>query len=412
MISGSKITFLVGGSIAAYKAAYLVSHLHKEGAQVFVGMTESALRFITPLTFQTLSGNRVVTSMFDESSELSIGHLAMANRADVVVAAPATANIIAKVATGVADDLVSSIMLATRAPALFAPAMNVNMWENSVTQENVEKLKKRGILFIEPQNGLLACGQVGTGRLADADSILHGIRYLLTKKDLKGTRVIVTSGTTWEPIDPLRFIVTRTSAQMGYAISKAAQLRGANVSLVIGPSSPPPPHGVKVYSVNTAQEMRDMVIRLASEKMQPENGQSKRQFIFSASLPTSLHLESERTSEIDLMPGSKISIELSRSCDALQEIGDSRSKIEAASGCKLKLVGFTSGSGKEELLIRHAREKLAQTKADLVVGNFAPVGKEGETSRLWVIDPNGRQEEITSPDKNYIATRIISASQR
>ncbi len=413
MISGSRITFLVGGSIAAYKSAYLVSHLSKEGARVFVGMTENAAQFVTPLTFQTLSGNRVVTSLFDESAELSIGHLAMANQADVVVVAPATANIIAKMAAGIADDLVSSVLLATRAPVLFAPAMNVNMWENAVTQENVEKLKKRGVLFIQPESGLLACGVIGNGRLADADSILHGIEYLLTNKDLRGSRVIVTSGTTWEPIDSSRFIATRASGRMGFAIAKAAQLRGADVSLVGGPSSLQAPYGVAFFPVNTAKEMHEKVMQLATEKQEKAEGQSGRvQFIFNAAFATNLRPLNASPTRLDLKPDSVANIEISPVCDITQEVGESRARIEAASGCKLKLIGFTSGFGKEEVLIRQARERLAQTKADLMVGNFAPPGKEGETARLWIMDLTGRQEELASPDRDYIATRIISATQR
>ena len=413
MISGSRITFLIGGSIAAYKSAYLVSHLHKEGARVFVGMTENALKFVSPLTFQTLSGHKVVTSLFDESSELSIGHLALANQADVVVVAPATANIIAKMATGIADDLVSSVLLSTRAPVLFAPAMNVNMWENEITQANVAKLKKAGILFIEPETGMLACGVKGSGRLADAETILHGIEYLLTNNDLVGSRVIVTSGTTWEPIDPTRFIATRASGRMGFAIAKAAQLRGAEVHLVAGPSSLPAPYGVNIYHVNTAREMREKVLELASSRDEVASGSTNRvQFVFVAGLATSLQPVNVSPARIDLKAGSTWSLEVGPICDILQEVGDARVSIESASGFKLKLIGFTSGAGKEEVLLRQAREKLAQAKADLMVGNFAPPGKEGETSRLWIMDPNGRQEEIASPDKDYIATRVISATQR
>lgn len=182
MALNAKITFLICGSIAAYKSAYIVSRLAQDGADVFVGMTESAMRFIAPITFQTLSGNKVATSLFDEDVEYSVGHITLATQVDVVVVAPATANIIAKMAHGIADDLVSSILLATSVPVLFAPAMNVNMWDNPITQDNVSKLRSRGVLFVGPEQGFLACSAIGVGRLADESAIIREIRSLIVNK--------------------------------------------------------------------------------------------------------------------------------------------------------------------------------------------------------------------------------------
>lgn len=265
MFAGIQVTLLVGGSIAAFKSAEIIRELTKRGAKVHVVMSESACKFISPLTLQTLSGNLVTTDLFDEVREAQINHIWLADQADVVLAAPATADFIAKAAAGIADDSLTTVLLATKAPIIIAPAMNVNMWNNPLTQRNVETLRAQGVKFVDPEEGELACGWTGKGRLAEIDALMYSIKETLTPKDLRGSRVLVTAGPTREPLDPIRFISNRSSGKMGYAIAQVAQLRGATVYLVSGPTSLPPPPGVHYSQVTTAQEMRDKVFELATQ---------------------------------------------------------------------------------------------------------------------------------------------------
>ncbi len=233
-------TVLLGvtGSIAAYKAVDLASKLTQAGAKVDVVMTECATEFVTPLSFSSITHRPTVTYMFDTPDEFEIEHIALAERANVVVIAPATANIIAKLAAGIADDMLTCSVLATRAPIIVAPAMNVNMWENSITQENVAKLRARGFKIVEPGSGSLACGAQGKGRLADIEDILTAINQALrVKTDLAGRRVVVSAGGTQEPIDPVRYVGNRSSGKMGFAMAEAARDRGAEVTLITGPDS-------------------------------------------------------------------------------------------------------------------------------------------------------------------------------
>src|SRR5512136_117725 len=241
MLKGRKIILGVTGGIAAYKAAELVREMVRSGAEVFVVMTRSAQAFVTPLTFQTLSGNKVTTELFNLIEESEIGHISLADRAELLVIAPATANIIGKIAGGIADDMLTTIVMATKAPVLLAPAMNVHMWENSICQENIQKLRGRGVHFIDPEAGELACGYEGRGRLAEIPAIVEEIRSILSPKDLSGETILVTAGPTEEPIDPVRFLSNRSSGKMGFAVARAARLRGARVILVSGPSALPAP---------------------------------------------------------------------------------------------------------------------------------------------------------------------------
>ena len=242
--AGKTVVLCVTGGIAAYKAADLTSKLHQNGATVHVLMTESATQFIAPMTFETLSGNRAVVDTFDRSFPWEVEHISLAKAADVFVIAPATANVIAKAAHGIADDMVTTTLLATKAPVVVAPAMNTGMYDNPVTQENLAALRKRGFHIIEPDAGHLACGDSGRGKLPDTPTLLWGIEKALTEQDLAGRHVLVTAGPTQEAMDPVRFLSNHSTGKMGYAIAARAAMRGADATLVSGPTALDTPHGV------------------------------------------------------------------------------------------------------------------------------------------------------------------------
>ncbi len=257
-----RITLGVTGGVAAYKAAELVRRLQQDGYSVQVVMTRGAREFVTPLTFAALSGQKVITDLFGDSSgseanlESAIEHIAVAQRTDLLVVAPATADVIAKFARGIADDFLTTLYLASTAPVVVAPAMNVNMWNHAATQENVERLRARGVKVVDPGEGYLACGMIGAGRLAGQEAIVAAVREALkTQRDLEGETVLVTAGPTWEDLDPVRYITNRSSGKMGYAVAEAAALRGAKVILVSGPVNLEAPAGVERIDVRTAKEM-------------------------------------------------------------------------------------------------------------------------------------------------------------
>jgi phosphopantothenoylcysteine decarboxylase / phosphopantothenate---cysteine ligase len=267
-----RVTVGVTGGIAAYKAAELVRALQKEAAEVHVVMTNEACQFVQPLTFAALTGHKVITGMWDETGtsagayDSSIEHISEAQWADALVVAPATANILAKFANGIADDFLSTLYLATKAPVIVAPAMNVNMWEHPATQANLEVLRQRGVHVVEPGTGQLACGTVGTGRMAEPDEIAGAVLQILGhSKDLAGEVVMVTAGGTREALDPVRFIGNRSSGKMGYALAEAAQSRGARVILVSGPTGLYPPLNCELVKVTSAAEMREAVISRMDE---------------------------------------------------------------------------------------------------------------------------------------------------
>ena len=260
MLKDRKIVLGVTGGIAAYKAVELVRRLVNLNAEINVIMTKNSQKFVTPLTFQTLSGNRVITGLFDLLEESKIGHIAVAQWADIFVIAPATANIIGKISNGIADDFLSTTVMATRAPVLIAPAMNTNMYENHTVQRNINNLKSLGCHFVEPASGALACGTEGLGKLADVDDIIEEMESVLSKKDLLGQRILVTAGPTTEFIDPIRFITNRSTGKMGYAVARVARRRGAEVTLISGPSTLSVPQNIKFFSVKTALEMRAAVL--------------------------------------------------------------------------------------------------------------------------------------------------------
>ncbi|MGL4774411.1 MAG: bifunctional phosphopantothenoylcysteine decarboxylase/phosphopantothenate--cysteine ligase CoaBC, partial [Clostridium sp.] len=251
----------VSGGIAVYKALDVISSLRKKDVEVHVIMTKSATEFVTPLSFQSLSQNLVTTDMFAEPKAWEIGHISLAKKADVFLVAPATANVIGKVANGIADDMLTTTIMATKAKVIFAPAMNTNMYENTIVQDNIKKLKDFGYEFIEPASGRLACGDVGSGKLASPETIVDRVMMeLRDEKDLKGKNILISAGPTQSPIDPVRFITNRSTGKMGYAIAKEARDRGANVTLVTGPSNEVAPQRIEVVRVNTNNEMREEIL--------------------------------------------------------------------------------------------------------------------------------------------------------
>src|SRR5574337_998625 len=267
-----KIALGVCGGVAAYKAAELVRRLQQEKLEVQVVMTRSAREFITPLTFAALTGQKVITEMFGDAAggpanvESAIEHIAVAQRIDLLVIAPATANVLAKLAQGIADDFLTTLYLATTAPVVVAPAMNVNMWEHPATQENLEKLRARGVRVVDPDEGYLACGMTGAGRLASVEAIAQAVCEVLgIRHDLEGETVLVTAGPTCEDLDPVRYLTNRSSGKLGYALANAAQRRGARVILVSGPTALTPPAGVECVPVRSAEQMHRAVLERAGE---------------------------------------------------------------------------------------------------------------------------------------------------
>jgi len=270
VLKGKKILLGVTGSIAAYKAAEIVSLLKKKGAVVFVIMTESATKFIQPLTFSTLSGNPVIDSLFSTSDKIAVKHISLAQWADLILIAPATANIVGKIANGIADDMLTTTVMASKAKVIFAPAMNKNMLSNPLHQQNVEKLTALGYKFIDSEYGRLACGELGEGRLANIEDIVDKVGHALTfKNDYKAKTVLVTASCTREPIDKVRFISNYSSGKMGFALAKIARARGARVILITGPTSLPAPKGITTISIESAEEMKKEVFKYYSSCHNP-----------------------------------------------------------------------------------------------------------------------------------------------
>lgn len=388
MLKGKKILLGVTGGIAAYKAAELTRGFVKRGASVKVVMTRNAAEFITPLTLQTLSGNPVCSEMFTLLETSEIGHIALADYPDLVVIAPATANIIGKAAMGLADDLLSTTLMATRAPVLFCPAMNSNMFANPVVQENIRKLSMLGYYFIQPTSGELACKVDGQGRLPDPEDILDMAEDILSPKDLIGECILVTAGPTREPFDPVRFISNLSSGKMGYAIALAAKRRGARVILISGPTVLSIPAGVECIPVSSALEMRAAVMD------QLENAT----VVIKAAAVADYRPAEKADSKIKKREG-ELQIKLERNPDIIAEIGSNkRDKI---------LVGFAMET---DDLIDNARKKLIDKNMDLIVANDLKTpgaGFSGDTNIVKLITPDGDVEELPIMDKIEVAGRIL-----
>jgi phosphopantothenoylcysteine decarboxylase/phosphopantothenate--cysteine ligase len=390
MLKGREIVLGVTGGIAAYKAAEFVRLLVKEGANVHVVMTRHAQEFITPLTFQTLSGNPVVTETFSLIEEEKIGHIVLADLAGVIVILPATANIIGKIANGIADDFLSTMVMASRAPVLFVPSMNVNMWENKALQKNVETLIERGYLFIQPGEGELACHWYGKGRLAELGEVMEKIEDLFSPKDLEGEKILISAGPTQEPIDPVRYITNRSSGKMGYALARVARRRGAEVILVTGPNSiPPSRQDIMVASVRTAEEMREAVF-----------GQMKGcSVIIKAAAVSDYRPKAIR--ERKMKKGdSETTLTLERTRDILKELGEKK-------GHRI-LVGFAAET---EDLVPNARKKMKEKNLDFIVANDVTktgAGFGGDTNQVKILYPSGEVKDLPLMTKEEVSQVILN----
>lgn len=386
-MQGRTVLLGVTGSIAAYKAVELASKLVQGGAMVDVVMTNCAAQFVTPLTFRSVTHRPVITDMFAAPEEYDIEHIALAERADAVVVAPATANVMAKLAAGIADDMLCCAILATRAPIILAPAMNVHMWENAVTQKNLDALRARGFRTVEPGYGALACGGVGRGRLADLEDIMTAIRQVLDRKsDLEGKRVVVTAGGTQEPIDPVRLICNRSSGRMGYALAEAARQRGAKVSLITAPTTLHAPADVEVLQVQTALQMREEVLKAVPEADV---------LIMAAAVadyrPATAAKSKLKKEEFPLMQ-----LELIRNPDIIGEVkGD------------LIKVGFAAES---ENVVQNATIKLKNKGLNLIVANNIAEAGSGfgvDTNKVALVDSKGKVEDLPLLPKSEVAHKIL-----
>ncbi len=392
MLTGKTILLGVTGGIAAYKAAALASSLVKLHASVEVIMTRNATQFITPLTFETLTGRRVMVDTFDRNFNHEVEHIALAQRTDLVIIAPATANVCAKLAHGLADDMLTTTVLACRCPKLIAPAMNTNMYENPVTQDNLAALSRYGWEVIAPASGRLACGAVGTGKLPEPEVLVeHILHQLALPHDLQGKRVLVTAGPTQEALDPVRFLTNRSTGKMGYAIAKMAMLRGAEVTLISGPSSLQPPSFVELVRIRSADQMFQEVTTRAGNA----------DFIFMAAAVADYTPTCYCDEKIKKKDGA-LSIPLSRTRDILDYLGGHRRDGQI-------LCGF---SMETENLLENSRKKLLQKNADMICANNLKVAGAGfgvDTNVITVITKEG-VHELPLQSKEDAANAILDCA--
>lgn len=396
MLKDKLILLGVSGGIAAYKAAELIRCFVRTEAAVRVVMTENAQRFITPLTLQTLSGQPVLTNLFDLDKESRIGHIHAARMADLVVLAPATANLVAKMASGIADDYLTTILLATTAPVLICPAMNAKMYEHPVTQRNLSTLRELGYHILPPEAGSLACKEEGTGRLAEIADIVETSRRLLTPPSLAGRRLLVSAGPTWEPFDPVRFISNPSTGKMGYALAAVAARRSADVYLVSGPSSLCAPRGVQLKKVVTAREMKEAVLAAAPEMDA---------IIMAAAVGDfrPMDVAAQKIKKI----ADEESVRLTRNPDILATLGRSRP------GRKHQiLVGFAAET---ESLIENARDKLIEKNLDFIVANNLSQCGSGfgcDTNQVKILDRDGNITELPCLTKEEVAGSVLDRIEK
>jgi phosphopantothenoylcysteine decarboxylase / phosphopantothenate---cysteine ligase len=384
-LEGKEIILGVTGSIAAYKAVEILRELTGRGANVTVVMTDSAQRFVAPLTFETLSRRPVLTDLFTLDYEKHIGHVTAGERADLLLVAPATANTIAKFAHGLADDFLSNLYLSSTCPILLAPAMDRDMYAHAAVQENLDHLKATGVHVLEPEYGELASGLIGQGRLADPLTILRTVEALLGhRQDLAGETVLVTAGPTQEPLDPVRYLSNRSSGKMGFALAEAARDRGAHVMLVSGPTALPTPHGVMRTDVATAEEMSHAVAERLETTTILIMAAAVADYRPSTSAPHKMKKQETLT------------IEFVRNPDILADAGRHK-------GSRI-LVGFAAET---ENLLDNAREKLRKKHLDLIVANDVRVAFAGETTRVTLLDRQGHVEELPQLSKREAADRIL-----
>jgi phosphopantothenoylcysteine decarboxylase / phosphopantothenate---cysteine ligase len=386
MLENKTIVLGITGSIAAYKGADLASKLTQAGAKVEVILTEAAMKFVSPVTFRAVTGRPVVYNMFELSGEFSVEHVALAEAADVVVVAPATADIIAKIAAGIASDMVCTTVVATKSPIIIAPAMHTGMWENKATQENVKILKSRGVVFVDPGVGHLASGGAGQGRLAEVQDIIVAINRVLSKTgDLAGKRIVITAGGTREPIDPVRFIGNRSSGKMGFALAAAARDRGGYVNLITTVDPPNPGIYNDLRKVETVAELRDSVIEACKSA----------DVLIMAAAVSDYRVARPAANKIK-KSGGKLSLELVENEDFLLELLDNFVKV-----------GFAAET---QDLLNNAKKKLAKKRLDLICANDVSAPDSGfavDTNRITIIDKNGKMEELPLMSKRDAADRIL-----
>ena len=396
-MSSRRILVVVSGGIAAYKTPELVRALCRAGHEVRCVLTRAAGAFVAHLSLQTVSGHRVRTDLFDAVGEGEIDHVALADWAEAVVVAPATANLLAKMAHGLADDLASTLLLATRAELLVAPAMNVNMWRHAATQSNVETLRSRGVHFVGPDAGFLACGWEGEGRMAEPSEIVGAAQLLLGPKTMPGERVLVTAGGTREAIDPVRAITNRSSGKMGFAIAAEAARRGAAVVLVAGPSAQPTPPGVRRVDVVSALEMREAVLSELDDATLVVKAAAVADFRPAA--PADRKIKKETLGD-----GAGLHLELVRNPDILAEVAGRK-------GDRI-VVGFAAES---EDLVDAARRKLERKGCDLIVANDvsrAGAGFDSDTNAVVLVWPGGEVEELPLLSKAEVAARLLDRIEK
>jgi len=389
-LEGKKVVLGVSGGIAVYKAVELSRLLIKEGAQVYVVMTENAKQFVTPLTFEALSGHPVYHEIFGSEASASMEHIRAAEDADLMIIAPATANSIGKMAHGLADDPLSTLFSAFTGPVLVAPAMNDKMWDNPAVQENIRTLKKRGIGIVDPEAGELACGTVGLGRLAEPERLLEAVRKcLLRQSDLSGLRILVTAGPTREPLDPVRFITNRSSGKMGYAIASQARSRGAEVTLISGPTHLEPPFGVTLLNCQRTGEMGDLVL---------EHLPQCDVLVMTAAVgdfaPESVQKEKIKKSGTE-----PLILNLHPTQDILKAVAENKSSQ--------LIVGFAAES---ENIVQSATEKLQRKQLDLMVANDISVpgiGFQSDNNQVVLIDRHSKVEPLPLLPKTEIADILL-----
>ncbi|MBR4079557.1 MAG: bifunctional phosphopantothenoylcysteine decarboxylase/phosphopantothenate--cysteine ligase CoaBC [Christensenellaceae bacterium] len=385
------IVLVITGGIAAYKSAYLASALAKAGADVHVVMTKNACEFITPLTFETLTKNAVTTDTFDRSTPFEVTHVSLAQKADLILVAPASANFIGKAAAGIADDFASTLLLAATCPIVFSPAMNTAMFENAIVQRNIQTLKNHGMLFIEPAEGRLACKDFGKGRMPEPEELFAYVeKFFSRKKDLIGKKLLITAGPTVERIDDVRYLTNRSSGKMGYAIAQAALDRGADVTLVSGPVHIEPPKGARVVNIESAAQMRNAVFASLNQA----------DIIIKAAAVADFTPKAKFNGKIK-KGGEGMQLDLVRTEDILLSLGKEK-------GNKI-LVGFAAEAAD---LLENAQSKLERKNVDMICANDISrndIGFGGNENAITMLFKDGRRENIDKCSKAEAADRILDA---
>lgn len=396
MLQGKKIVLGVTGGIAVYKAVDLVSRLRKAGCEVRVVMTEHAQQFVTPLTFKEISGNAVATSMWNANQEFNVEHIALANWADAFLVAPATANILAKMACGIADDLLSTTLLAAQAPIVVCPAMNTGMYQNPATQENIAKLQERGVTIMPPAVGHLACGTSGPGRLPEPQQIVEFMSAFFAGRegDLRGLRVLVTAAGTREPIDPVRYVGNRSSGKMGYAVAQMAAERGADVLLISGPSALAAPPNVRVVNVETTNEMLEACLAAYGDV----------DIVIKAAAVADYRPRDVADQKIKKKTDDALTVVMDKNPDILKTLGAKKEQQV--------LVGFAAET---QNLLANAREKVVKKNLDMIVANdvtAAGAGFNSDTNIVKFLFANGDVRELEQMPKVDVANRILDEAIR